>query len=107
MKPHIFETTTFIDKPLDEVFAFFSKAENLNLITPGYLGFRILTPLPVEMKAGTHIEYVIKLHGIPVRWKTLISVWNPPCLFVDEQLKGPYSVWIHEHHFKAKGSALL
>lgn len=101
MKPHVLETTTIINKPLDEVFAFFSKAENLNELTPPDLQFEILTPSPIPMFSGTLIDYKIKLGGIPFKWKTRISVWNPPYQFVDEQLKGPYVRWHHTHTFKS------
>lgn len=86
-----------IDRPLNEVFDFFSRAENLEHLTPDWLDFKILTPLPIEMKTGTLIDYQIKLYGIPLKWKTQITKWDPPFCFVDSQIKGPYSVWIHEH----------
>jgi ligand-binding SRPBCC domain-containing protein len=89
-----------IKRPIDEVFSFFSKAENLELITPPWLNFQILTPLPIEMKTGTLIDYKIGLYGIPLKWKTEITRWQPPFGFIDTQLKGPYSVWIHQHLFK-------
>ena len=88
-----------IHKPLSEVFEFFSKAENLNLITPPYLNFRIITPLPVEMKTGAIINYMIKLKGIQMRWTSKITEWNPPYKFTDTQIRGPYKVWVHEHYF--------
>jgi ligand-binding SRPBCC domain-containing protein len=100
MKPHILEKTTIIPKPLTEVFAFFSKAENLNALTPPELQFKILTPLPISMHEGAIIDYRIKLSGIPFNWKTEICVWNPPFQFVDQQLKGPYVRWHHTHTFK-------
>jgi ligand-binding SRPBCC domain-containing protein len=104
MKSHYLVTTTIIDKPIGEMFDFFSKAENLNKITPPELSFNILTPLPFEMKKGTLIDYKIKLNGIPMKWKTKISVWEPPFRFIDEQLKGPYVKWIHEHRFESLGN---
>ena len=90
---------TSINKPLDEVFAFFSKAENLNKLTPSELQFEILTPSPIAMKKGSLIDYRIKLSGIPFKWKTEICEWNPPYKFADQQLKGPYAKWYHEHIF--------
>jgi len=101
MKDHILEKTTFINQPLDKVFDFFSKAENLNKITPPELSFKIITPLPIKMQKGTLIDYKIKVEGIPMLWRTEISEWNPPYYFIDSQLKGPYVKWVHEHHFES------
>lgn len=90
-----------VNAPIEEVFAFFAKAENLNIITPPELNFKIITPLPIEMKQGNLIDYRIKLSGISFKWKTEITNWEPPYRFVDTQLKGPYRVWIHEHTFRS------
>jgi ligand-binding SRPBCC domain-containing protein len=103
MKPHSIVRKTIIKRPLEEVFQFFSKAENLNLLTPPELEFKILTPLPIKMRAGALIDYRIKLNGIPFKWKTKISTWNPPHQFIDEQIKGPYVRWHHTHSFKDLG----
>jgi ligand-binding SRPBCC domain-containing protein len=83
-----------------EIFSFFESPENLSLITPPWLGFRILTPSPVTMKVGTLIDYTIKWIGIPVRWTTLITTYEPPSSFVDEQIRGPYALWHHTHAFR-------
>jgi len=99
---HILVKETVINRPLNEVFDFFSKAENLNKITPPDMQFQILTPLPINIQKGTLIDYKIKVNGIPFKWKTLISTWEPPHRFVDEQLKGPYNTWIHEHTFEER-----
>lgn len=99
MKPHILIRETILNGSIEEVFDFFSKAENLDKITPPILGFRIITPLPVEMKKGTLIDYKIKLNGIPFNWQTEITKWDPPHSFEDTQLKGPYKMWVHEHKF--------
>jgi len=89
-----------IAQPLGKVFEFFSKAENLELLTPSWLKFKILTPLPIKMVKGVLIDYQIKLIGLPMNWKTEISEWQPPHFFIDTQLKGPYTKWVHKHHFK-------
>lgn len=96
-----FSQTTILDHPIEQVFKFFSSAQNLERITPPFLGFRILTPTPIEMRQGTLIDYQLKVHGIPLRWRTHICEWNPPYSFVDEQLKGPYRQWIHTHSFES------
>jgi ligand-binding SRPBCC domain-containing protein len=89
----------WIDRPLPVVFDFFSRAENLEKITPPWLEFRVLTPLPIEMKEGATIAYALKIHGIPLRWLTEIERWNPPAEFIDVQAKGPYKMWRHLHRF--------
>ena len=86
--------------PRERVFDFFADAENLNLLTPPWLRFSILTPLPIDMAKGTRIEYRIRLRGIPVRWVSEITEWEPPARFTDEQVRGPYSLWAHNHLFE-------
>ena len=90
---------SIIKRPIEEVFGFFSNAENLNQLTPKELHFKILTPLPVKMGTGTLIDYRITIKGIPVKWRSEITEWEPPFRFVDVQLKGPYKIWVHEHTF--------
>ncbi|MEO8727205.1 MAG: SRPBCC family protein [Acidobacteriaceae bacterium] len=95
------EREQWVPPPLDEVFAFFADARNLEVLTPPWLRFRIRTPEPIKMSSGTRIEYHINWHGVPLRWKTEIARWEPPFRFEDMQIKGPYRVWHHTHQFKS------
>ena len=101
MRLYSIQRKQFIPKPRTEVFEFFSKPENLSSLTPPSLGFNILTPVPIGMNEGALIDYTIRLAGVPVRWTTLITRFDPPKRFVDVQLKGPYSFWHHTHEFSA------
>jgi ligand-binding SRPBCC domain-containing protein len=88
----------------DEVFPFFADAGNLEAITPPWLTFTVVTPRPIELRAGALIEYRLKLHGLPISWLTRIEEWVPGERFVDAQLNGPYKLWHHTHEFAADGS---
>jgi len=107
MKLNRLERSLWLPSPLEEVFAFFADARNLERLTPPWLGFTILNPTPVAMEEGVRIDYRIRLHGIPVRWQSRIAVWDPPHRFVDRQTRGPYRAWIHEHRFLADGDRTL
>ena len=100
---HTFRRTLTIQKPILEVFEFFSDTSNLERITPSYLRFRILTQDSVRMASGTRIEYALSLFGVPIRWRTRISCWEPNSRFVDEQEFGPFAFWRHTHEFTACG----
>ncbi len=101
---YILRREQWIKRPIDEVFAFFSDAYNLEQITPPLVSFNILSVSTPQVQQGTQIRYRLKLHGIPVYWLTEITEWNPPYRFVDEELKGPYKQWRHIHTFEAHGS---
>lgn len=106
-KAHRLEREQLLPGAPEEVFPFFADARNLEALTPPFLGFRILTPLPIEMREGTLIDYSLSLFGAPMRWKTRIAVWEPGVRFVDEQLSGPYALWRHTHSFERRGAGTL
>ena len=107
MKEFTFHTELWLPRPRDEVFAFFADAHNLQAITPPWVKFEVLTPKPIEMKTGALIDYRIRIHGLPIRWRTEITEWNPPRRFVDVQLHGPYTLWHHTHTFEARDGGTL
>ena len=102
MTPFLFHSEQFVPKPLEEVFSFFSRAENLQRLTPPWLHFRILSVDPQPVRKGTLIRYSLRWRIFPVRWLTEILEWDPPDRFVDVQLKGPYKLWHHQHRFIAE-----
>jgi len=89
---------------LNEVFDFFSRAENLQELTPPWLHFHILSVDPQPVRKGTLIRYSLRWRIFPIRWTTEIVEWDPPHGFVDVQLKGPYQLWRHQHRFIAEGN---
>ena len=100
MKDRVFMAFQRVPSPLERTFSFFSDAHNLERITPPFVKFRIVTPPPIEMRVGTRIDYRLRLHGIPIRWQSEITHWTPPHGFIDEQRRGPYRKWVHEHRFR-------
>jgi ligand-binding SRPBCC domain-containing protein len=107
IKNGVLRARLWLPRPIQEVFIFFSDAENLEKITPLWLHFWITSPKPIPMKRGTRIDYKLRLKGLPLRWQSEISVWDPPHCFVDEQRKGPYKKWRHEHRFQEKDGGTL
>ena len=99
MKVHELKRELWLPRPVAEIFPFFADAANLEALTPPWLNFRILSPRPIPIRLGTLIDYRIVVHGIPFRWQSEITAWEPPHRFVDEQRRGPYRLWRHEHRF--------
>jgi hypothetical protein len=103
-----FSSVQFVPKPIEEVFDFFTRAENLETLTPPWLNFRIVGRSTAELGEGTQIDYRLKIHGVPVRWRSRIERWEPNASFVDSQVRGPYSKWRHTHRFeKLPGGTLV
>jgi ligand-binding SRPBCC domain-containing protein len=100
---YTFRQEQWIGRPIGEVFAFFSDAHNLEQLTPAWLGFKILAMNTSSIAAGTEIDYRLRLHGIPVGWRTEILEWDPPHGFIDIQRLGPYKLWRHTHRFEEVG----
>ena len=107
MKTSFLDSEIWLPKPLEEIFHFFSDAHNLEIITPPFLRFEVLTEDPIDMREGALIEYRIMLHGIPLRWRSRIEVWEPPHRFVDDQINGPYRRWRHEHCFESRDNGTV
>ncbi len=100
MKTYELNRSQVVHRGRDDVFAFFASAENLEMMTPPWLQFRIVTQQPIQMQVGTRIEYVLRLHGVAINWISEITAWEPPFRFIDEQRRGPYRLWVHEHRFE-------
>lgn len=104
MRIHLLERSQRVPVPVAQAFAFYGDDRNLEPLTPPWLHFAVTSPRPVTMRADTLLEYRLRLHGVPLRWRTRIETWEPPHRFTDFQEKGPYSLWEHTHIFEPDGS---
>lgn len=100
MRVHEFKTELWLPSEPEQVFPFFTAAGNLDAITPPWLRFQIVTTRPIDIREGTLIDYKLRVRGFPLHWRSVIRDWRPPHCFVDEQLRGPYRLWIHTHAFE-------
>jgi ligand-binding SRPBCC domain-containing protein len=107
MRVFTLERRQIVPRPIEDVFAFFSRAENLQEITPRWLDFRIVSTSTPTIERRTLIRYTLRWRVLPVRWTTEITRWEPPFRFVDQQISGPYKLWHHEHRFERRGSATV
>jgi ligand-binding SRPBCC domain-containing protein len=93
----VLDVEVWLPRSSEEIFPFYADARNLERLTPPWLRFQIVTPAPIEMRTGTLIDYRLRLRGIPISWRSEITAWEPPHGFVDEQRRGPFRRWVHEH----------
>jgi ligand-binding SRPBCC domain-containing protein len=100
---HVLERSQRVEVPIEQAFAFYGDALNLEPLTPPWLHFEVTTLGELTFGPGTLLDYRLRLHGVPVRWRTRIEIWEPPLRFIDIQLKGPYSLWEHTHLFERDG----
>ena len=100
---HLLERRQRVEVPVDRAFDFHTDALNLKPLTPPWVHFELTSPTPIAMEAGTLLDYRLRLHGVPARWRTRIETWEPPVRFVDAQVRGPFSLWEHTHVFEADG----
>jgi ligand-binding SRPBCC domain-containing protein len=100
MAVHLLERSQRVEASIEKAFGFYGDALNLEPSTPPWLHFRVANQEPVTMGAGALLEYRLRLHGVPIRWRTLIEAWEPPTRFVDVQVRGPYALWEHTHEFE-------
>lgn len=107
MKEASFHIQVWLRWPRREVFAFFADAHNLQALTPPWLTFEILTPTPITLRTGAVIDYRLRAHGFSIRWRSEITVWDPPHQFADVQLRGPYALWHHTHSFEERNGGTL
>jgi ligand-binding SRPBCC domain-containing protein len=103
MRVHLLERRQRVEVPIDQAFAFYGDERNLEPLTPPWLHFEVTTPRPIVMAAGTLLEYRLRLHGVPIHWRTRIDTWEAPTRFTDFQEQGPYRLWEHTHTFEPDG----
>jgi ligand-binding SRPBCC domain-containing protein len=108
MKIYQLKTEIWLPRPRDEVFRFFADPKNLERLTPTWLSFKLSRKIPAAINKGSQLNYRLRIHGVPIRWQSLISDWEPPHRFVDRQTRGPYRLWVHEHNFtEDRGGTLV
>jgi len=107
MKTFWLRTELWLPRKREEIFQFFTDPRNLDRLTPAWLEFQILSSADTAISKGTLLDYRLRIRGVPIRWQSEISSWEPPERFVDRQIKGPYSLWVHEHTFATQSGGTL
>lgn len=109
MKKYILERQTILKSTLNEAWRFFSNPANLNYITPPEMKLNVISRgLPEKIHSGLNIQYTVQpLFGIRLNWTTEIKDVNEPFYFADDQIKGPYALWHHEHSFEEINDGVL
>jgi ligand-binding SRPBCC domain-containing protein len=108
MKIYQLKTQLWLPQPRSEIFQFFADPANLERLTPGWLRFEIISKGAQPMTERARLDYRLRIRGVPLKWQSEITVWNPPHRFVDRQTKGPYQFWEHEHTFlEQEGGTLV
>ena len=106
MHIYVLEREQWLPRPISEIFQFFSRPENLQVITPPWLDFQMVDT-PDQLEAGSRIRYRLRWRWMPIRWTTEISEWNQPHRFVDREISGPYALWNHEHRFETHAGGTI
>lgn len=101
MSLHVIERSQTILSDIATVFSFFEEPDNLSLITPPWLNFRVCNSSDTRIKQGTRIEYTIRWFGLPMKWVSLIDRYEPGVCFADRMIEGPYRSWHHTHSFSS------
>jgi ligand-binding SRPBCC domain-containing protein len=107
LKTYWLRKSIWLAQPRAKVFEFFANPGNLDRLTPAWLKFAILTLATSQLKQGALLDYRLSIRGLAIRWQSEIAVWEPPHRFVDRQIKGPYSLWVHEHTFEERNNGTL
>jgi ligand-binding SRPBCC domain-containing protein len=107
VRTYLLERSQRVEVPVERAFAFYADERNLEPLTPPWLHFEVTSPRPIAMRAGALLEYRLRLHGVPIAWRTRIDAWEPPRRFTDFQEQGPYALWEHTHTFESDGAATI
>ncbi|HET7485000.1 MAG TPA: SRPBCC family protein [Solirubrobacterales bacterium] len=103
MSVHVLERSQRFGVPVEQAFDFYVDAGNLEPMTPPWLRFEVTTPGKLALRQGALLDYRMRLHGVPLRWRSRIEAWEPPLRFIDVQVRGPYALWEHTHLFEPDG----